>query len=63
MSSSGKYIGIASCSVFAEVGIGAKPMEGTDIIFDGTRKMMDNNWTSAGKDGLLLNLAIYCYMT
>jgi hypothetical protein len=29
----------------AEVGVGAKPIERAKVIFDGTRKMLDQNWT------------------
>lgn len=29
----------------AEVGVGAKPIEGAEVIFDGSRKMLDDKWT------------------
>ena len=29
----------------AEVGLGARPIEGAEVIFDGTRKMLDEKWT------------------
>lgn len=32
-------------SVHAGTGVGAKPVEGADVIFDGTRKMLDEKWT------------------
>ena len=28
-----------------EIGIGAKPDSGAEIVFDGTREMMDQKWT------------------
>jgi hypothetical protein len=32
--------------VFSQpVGVGAKPVEGAEVIFDGTRKMLDEKWT------------------
>ncbi len=32
-------------AVMAEVGVGAKPLDGATLIFDGSRKMLDDNWT------------------
>jgi hypothetical protein len=32
-------------SAGAEVGVGSKPIEGAKVLFDGTRKMLDENWT------------------
>ena len=32
-------------SARADVGVGAKPIEDAEVIFDGTREMLDNNWT------------------
>ena len=29
----------------AEVGIGAKPIDGAEVIFDGSREMLDSKWT------------------
>lgn len=29
----------------AEVGVGARPLPGAEVIFDGTRKMLDGKWT------------------
>lgn len=29
----------------AGVGVGAKPIRGAEVLFDGTRKMLDENWT------------------
>ena len=31
--------------VRAEVGVGAEPIEGAEVIFDGTREMLDEKWT------------------
>ena len=28
----------------AEVGVGAKPIDGAEVIFDGSRKMLDGKW-------------------
>lgn len=36
--------GLAS-SVRGDVGVGAKPIEGAEVIFDGSRKMLDEKWT------------------
>ncbi|MEE2641177.1 MAG: DUF1080 domain-containing protein [Planctomycetota bacterium] len=33
------------CSCFAQVGVGAEPAEGAEVIFDGSRKMLDQKWT------------------
>lgn len=30
---------------WAGVGVGAKPIEGAEMVFDGTRKMLDEKWT------------------
>ncbi len=32
------------CVKAAEVGLGAKPIEGAEVIFDGTREMLDAKW-------------------
>ena len=32
-------------SAHAEVGVGSKPIDGAKVIFDGTRKMLDQKWT------------------
>jgi hypothetical protein len=32
-------------TLHAEVGVGAKPVEGAEILFDGTREMLDAKWT------------------
>ena len=29
----------------AEIGVGAGPLEGAELIFDGTREMLDQKWT------------------
>jgi hypothetical protein len=32
-------------SLHAEVGVGAKPIEGAEVVFDGSREMLDAKWT------------------
>jgi hypothetical protein len=32
-------------ALHAEVGVGAKPVEGAEVVFDGTREMLDAKWT------------------
>ena len=32
-------------AVNADVGVGAKPVDGAELIFDGSRKMLDQKWT------------------
>lgn len=32
-------------SVHADVGVGAKPIAGAEVLFDGSRKMLDEKWT------------------
>lgn len=32
-------------SAVAGVGVGAKPLPGAEVVFDGTRKMLDDKWT------------------
>jgi hypothetical protein len=32
-------------AAFAEVGVGAKPLPGAEVIIDGTRQMLDEKWT------------------
>lgn len=39
------FAGLATSSVTAEVGVGAKPLDGAEVIFDGSRKMLDEKWT------------------
>ncbi|MCE9552603.1 MAG: DUF1080 domain-containing protein [Planctomycetes bacterium] len=34
-----------SATAQADVGVGMKPIEGAEVIFDGTRKMLDEKWT------------------
>ena len=29
----------------AEVGVGAQPIEGAEVLFDGSREMLDAKWT------------------
>jgi hypothetical protein len=36
---------LSATSVYAEVGVGAKPVEGAEVVFDGTREMLDAKWT------------------
>lgn len=31
--------------LFAEIGVGAKPMEGAEVVLDGSRQMLDDKWT------------------
>lgn len=31
--------------IYAQIGVGAQPMKGAQIYFDGTREMLDQNWT------------------
>ena len=38
------FFGICS-QVVAQVGVGAKAPKGAEIIFDGSRKMLDEKWT------------------
>lgn len=38
-------LSIASASSAETTGIGAKPIEGAEVIFDGTREMLDAKWT------------------
>ena len=35
----------AASTMFAAVGVGAKPIEGAEVIFDGSRAMLDAKWT------------------
>jgi hypothetical protein len=42
----GAFLLVAMTSfVQAEVGVGAKPIEEAKVLFDGTREMLDTNWT------------------
>ncbi|MEQ1830814.1 MAG: DUF1080 domain-containing protein [Pirellula sp.] len=34
-----------SSRVFADVGVGARPISGSEVILDGTREMLDDKWT------------------
>ena len=34
-----------TCIVNAETGLGAKPVPGSELIFDGSRQMLDSKWT------------------
>lgn len=35
----------SACHVFAQVGVGTKPAKKAEVLFDGTRKMLDEEWT------------------
>jgi predicted small secreted protein len=37
-------IGLSGCNT-AELGVGAKPPSGAEMLFDGTRDMLDEKWT------------------
>ena len=39
------FLCISSTMLCAGVGVGAKPIEDAEVIFDGTRKMLDEKWT------------------
>ena len=36
---------IATGSAFAQIGVGAKPVAGGEVIIDGSREMLDEKWT------------------
>lgn len=36
---------VSSTYATADVGVGAKPIDGAEVIFDGSRKMLDEKWT------------------
>ncbi len=36
---------LATPAVFAEIGVGAKPLPGAEVLFDGSRTMLDHKWT------------------
>ncbi len=36
---------LSIASVHAELGVGAKPIEGAEVVFDGSREMLDAKWT------------------
>jgi len=38
-------MGIATSTLFAQVGVGTKAPKGADVFLDGTRKMLDKKWT------------------
>lgn len=38
-------LSIAPSSAHAAVGVGAKPLSGAEVVFDGTRAMLDSKWT------------------
>jgi hypothetical protein len=42
----------------AEVGVGAKPMAGAEVLLDGTRKTLDERWTYWAGPGLAASLPI-----
>ena len=35
----------AMTAAHADVGLGTKPIDGAEVIFDGSRKMLDEKWT------------------
>src|SRR5213592_415866 len=37
--------GTLQCASIAGVGVGAKPTKGAEVMFDGSRKMLDEKWT------------------
>jgi len=36
---------ISSSAALADVGVGVAPVDGAEVLFDGTRKMLDDKWT------------------
>src|SRR5688500_18983465 len=38
-------LALAQFTIFAGVDVGAKPIPGAEIVFDGTRQMLDEKWT------------------
>lgn len=38
-------VNLASFTTEAAVGVGAKPLPGAEVLFDGSRKMLDEKWT------------------
>ncbi len=38
-------LAISPSAALADVGVGAAPIDGAEVIFDGTRKMLDDKWT------------------
>lgn len=36
---------LTTTSIAAQVGVGAKPVKGAKVLFDGSRKKLDKNWT------------------
>lgn len=45
MGAAGAALVLTATMAQAEVGVGAKPIRGAEVLFDGTRKMLDENWT------------------
>ena len=43
---------------FASVGVGAKPISGAEVLFDGTREMLDEKWTYWKGPGFASSLPI-----
>lgn len=39
------FASLLSGNIFAQVGVGAKPVKGAEVYLDGTRKMLDEKWT------------------
>lgn len=48
----------ASGVVQADVGVGAKPVEGAEVLFDGSREMLDEKWTYWDGPGFASELPI-----
>jgi len=36
---------LSAASLHAQVGVGAKPVDGAEVVFDGSREMLDAKWT------------------
>jgi hypothetical protein len=36
---------LVNATLNAEVGVGAKPVQGAEMLFDGSREMLDDKWT------------------
>jgi len=45
ISATGTALVLTATIAQAGVGVGAKPIRGAEVLFDGTRKMLDENWT------------------
>jgi len=38
-------VGLAVPAAFAEIGVGARPLPGAEVVIDGSRKLLDEKWT------------------